>query len=266
MTTLLPHGITLPSSHDQNNIKSPSHLLTSNERDTLIYSNMYSLPPSIMSSSSTSTTILPPSSPSILTTTITSTINPPPPHPNPHNMMTTSSTLEQQRKEEILNYGKNPIRHKDSTLSGETLNDVNKSLEQWLCRLADTCPIDESSIISSNKIMNGNGNDNDNDIDIENKNNDEIEISKNEIKKYSSMELIPNHKSSNSLKISNKKLGKYLSNPVLESIYQQSGLTEKHTPIAINSNSNSNLKEENESLIQKLVITNHQIKKIKNKK
>lgn len=141
-TSLLPYGVTIPNTSTwtattsaptptSRSMKSISRLLTSEERDQLLYTNMYSIPPTYHHSHEHLERET-----SIPTTTISTS--------SPSRKERKEKTTTGQLHDQYLDYGKNPQRHPDSTLAGETLHDVNQSLEQWLCRLADTCPIDET--------------------------------------------------------------------------------------------------------------------------
>jgi hypothetical protein len=228
VSSLLPHGITVsthregrdedesPSgaSPSQSQSQSRSRLLSSAERDTLVYSNMYSLPP--------------PESRHL--------------HDEPPHVLGSSSrpTLPQSGEHGLLDYGKNPTRHPDSTLAGETLTNVNKSLEHWLCRLADTCPIDETIRTTTTNHRQSQRKDDTEAAQESGGEGETEEIADSERKGKKK-------KSERQVKISSQQ-------SVLESIYQSSAITDKYTPL-------SRAKKEN--LIQQLVVSNHRTKTIK---
>lgn len=219
MSSLLPHGITLPKKHEISSIKSPSKLLSSQERDMLVYNNMYSLPPSYHHEE-VEGGMKEENNQEIMTKEFTETIS-----------------MKSEKKIISVDYGKNPQRHPDSTLAGETLHDVNKSLEQWLCRLADTCPIDETKLSHTF--------DEENDVNHHHHHDPLHQIMKNE----SIDHLKPQtHRAISSFS-------------VLEEIYHSSGHTDKQLPIPFGSSSNK--KKSNDNLIQQLVISNHKTKVIK---
>jgi hypothetical protein len=113
----LPHGVTIrshSSSYDTSEVKRHglSHVLTEDERHTLLCGEMYCLPPYALSESN--------------------------PQTSTHDGSLSNTKLKSE-------FGKTLEFSKDSALSGETLHGVNESLQQWLCRLADACPLDEAS-------------------------------------------------------------------------------------------------------------------------
>ena len=191
MTSILPHGISL-STH----ASSPARLLSSQERDLLVYSNMYSLPPADQLGTLSSTA--------------------------------TSVVVGGGSSEGTSEYGRNPARHPDSTLAGETLLDVNKSLEQWLCRLADTCPLDETHPLTQQE--------------------DGGEHAKGE----DSQQLQREKKD-----LQQRSLSSF---SVLDSIYKMSGITENDTPIPRHRQQGQ---ETEENVIQKLVVSHHKTKSVR---
>jgi hypothetical protein len=245
-SSLLPHGIILSSREgkdkrsgeedDPSTVRpmSPSRLLTSGERDSLVYNNMYSLPPPDHSCISHSRL-------------------------NDESQLIGSSSLptlpqsSEGRRISLLDYGKNPIRHPDSTLSGETLTNVNNSLEHWLCRLADTCPLDETG-----KKSHPHGSRSENEEGDEG---EEEEEKEEETKKEK--QLGPIKKSS--LALFSSTLGSSTSLSVLESIYDSSGITEKFTPLplSLSKRARGGGGAKRENLIQQLVLSNHRTKSIK---
>jgi hypothetical protein len=228
--SLLPHGITLS---DHTTSLSPARLLSSRERDTLVHSNMYALPPTVVVAADHCST----------------------------QMAGTES--ETSLGAEPLGYGKNPSRHPDSTLAGETLLDVNKSLEQWLCRLADTCPLDEMETKplrrQEQEERQGDGE------DTEQEQEEEVPVTflstPKETKRNKKMKRKGQQKSE---RLHSSSLP---SSSVLESIYQLSGITENDTPIPRRPQGTQREGGEGQgqegqggNMIQKLVVSSHKTK------
>jgi hypothetical protein len=159
-------------------------------------------------------------------------------------------------------YGKNPSRHPDSTLAGETLLDVNKSLEQWLCRLADTCPLDELRPLSQQEGS-GEGEGEGGEVGLEDGGGE------GEGKGHKSSKELKRKKKKENLELRLQSQPPHSSSlSVLESIYQMSGITENDTPIPPRPRKGREGEEQGvgggqENLIQKLVVSNHKTKTLR---